>query len=85
MTEVFVNERGVLVVPLVPHTCDYPDGHPFTRNPCPAHAEMDEYWASFEQPATPVTPTPIDFDSARDLAFESEGFEDFLDRMEEAS
>ena len=81
---VFVNERGVLVVPLVKHTCDYPDGHPLATR-CAACAEMAEYWASFERTGTPIPAEPVDFDTARDLAMENEGFEDFLGRLEDAS
>jgi hypothetical protein len=62
--EAWVDERGVLRVPLTPHTC-----HEWSKKPCPACDEMQAYWESFEAPAnvTPLEPMPMDWDTAHDL------------------
>ena len=61
MTEAWVNERGVLVVPLTPHTCNE------YQPACLACEEMVAYWASFDAPAVPV-PKPEGWDEAHDAS-----------------
>ena len=67
MTEVFVDERGVLRVPAKPHTCD--SHHELQNLPCLACAEMVAFWQSFD--AMPINvrimqPVQLCWDMAHD-------------------
>lgn len=67
MTEAYVDERGILRVPLVPHTCG--SYHDAQHHVCQACAEMVDYWAAFD--AMPmnvrlVPATEVTWDTAHD-------------------